>query len=110
MRWLVPRDPYTASSTTSHPADERTFTVIHPFHPLRGRVLGLVSLHKAWGEDRVSYVNSLDGGIDHVPAQWTDVVPLDPFVAISAGRAHFRMADLLEMVQLLKGLENCDLV
>lgn len=48
------------------------------------------------------YQNSRDGSIDHMPAQWTDVVSLDPFVVVSAGRAHLRVSDLLEMVRLLK--------
>ena len=54
------------------------------------------------------YANSQDGSIDHMPASWTDVVPDDPFVAISAGRSPLRPSDLIEMVQLLKGLDRRD--
>ena len=34
-----------------------------------------------------------------MPATWTDVVALDPFVAVAAGRSRFRMAELLELVR-----------
>jgi hypothetical protein len=36
-----------------------------------------------------------------LPATWTDVVGPDPFVVVSAGRSHFRPADLLQLAVLL---------
>ena len=32
-----------------------------------------------------------------IPASYTDAKPSDPFVAIAAGRAHFRYEDLVEL-------------
>jgi hypothetical protein len=40
------------------------------------------------------------------PARWTDVVGEDPFLIVAAGRAHFRVDDLLAMVRLLRDGER----
>jgi hypothetical protein len=52
---------------------------IHQFHPFCDAANELVSL----------------------PAERTDVVPADPLVVVSAGRSPFRIADLLELSELL---------
>ena len=40
-----------------------------------------------------------------LPADWTDLVAPDPFVAVSAGRSPFRPADLLQLAALLHELD-----
>ena len=35
-----------------------------------------------------------------LPLAWTSLAPVDPFVSLAAGRARFRMEDLLRLVQL----------
>jgi hypothetical protein len=35
-----------------------------------------------------------------MPTAWTDAAAPDPFVALAAGRAYFRMEDLLQLVEL----------
>jgi hypothetical protein len=35
-----------------------------------------------------------------LPARWTSAVSDDPFVVVSAGRSHFRIADLLELARI----------
>ena len=47
-----------------------------------------------------------DGQLRSLPAIWTSVVGADPVVAIGAGRAHFRVADLLALKDLLRELED----
>ena len=37
------------------------------------------------------------GKLWKMPASWTDIVAEDPFVAVAAGRAPFRAADLLKL-------------
>jgi hypothetical protein len=37
------------------------------------------------------------------PASWTSAVAEDPVVAVSAGRSHFRVADLVELEKLVRG-------
>lgn len=57
----------------------------------------------AWGEERVHYKGD-DGSVISLPASWTDILPPDPFVAISAGRSMFRVEDLVELVNLLRDM------
>ena len=44
-----------------------------------------------------------DGGQESrsLPASWTSVAAVDPFVAISAGRSPFRVVDLLRLAELV---------
>ncbi len=77
----------------------------HPFSPLFCREFELVTYRHNWGEDRVYYVDD-EGDLRSLPARWTSVVPEDPFVVVSAGRSHFRVADLLELVELLGVLQT----
>lgn len=58
-----------------------------------------------WGEDRV-YYHDAQGLLASIPASWTDVIPADPVVAISAGRSPFRLEDLLELTRLLLALQQ----
>jgi len=79
------------------------FCVTHPFHPLAGRTFPLVTVRSNWGEDRV-YFHDDQGQLGCIPANWTDVVPPDPVVALSAGRCAFRAADLVELARLVESL------
>ncbi len=47
-----------------------------------------------------------DQRVSSVPAGWTDVEGPDPVVAMSAGRSHFRLADLVELRVLLSEIEK----
>jgi hypothetical protein len=76
--------------------------VTHPFHPLFGREYDLIQYRHFWGEDRVVYLDET-GEARSLPAGWTSAVADDPTVVISAGRSHFRVADLVELVQLVRG-------
>ena len=58
-----------------------------------------------WGEDRV-YFQDEAGRLASLPAHWTSVVGEDPFRVIAAGRSHFRVEDLREMVRLMEGLHS----
>ncbi len=53
-----------------------------------------------WGEDRLFYYD-LQGALKSFPANVTDVVEVDTFARISAGRSAFRVDDLLELRDLL---------
>ena len=58
-----------------------------------------------WGEDRV-YYRDAEGSLASIPASWTDVMPPDPVVILSAGRSPFRLDDLLELARLAAALEK----
>ena len=79
--------------------------VTHPFHPLCGREFSLVDRRLTWGEDRV-YVREHGGHLRRLPASWTSAGPVDPFVALSGGRAHFRVEDLLRLAELVASQGN----
>ena len=53
-----------------------------------------------WREDRV-WVHDVADRLRSLTADWTSAVPEDPFNAISAGRAAFRVEELLELVRLI---------
>ena len=60
---------------------------------------------KNWGEDRVYFCDD-QGKLKSLPASWTDLEPVDAFVALSSGRALFRPDDLLRLAELLVGLDS----
>jgi len=54
-----------------------------------------------WGEHRAFFRRPGEERVDSIPAGWTDVEGVDPFVVMSAGRAHFRVEDLLAFAGVL---------
>jgi hypothetical protein len=78
--------------------------VTHPFHPLVGKSFELLTHRKTWGEDRVFFHDK--GRLRALPASWTDAAAPTPFVAMAAGRAHFRPDDLLRLVELVGALRG----
>lgn len=76
-------------------------TVTHPFHPLCGQTFELLVVLNHWSGDRVTYLGP-DGRTRSLPAAWTDLAAVDPFVHIAAGRAPFRLADLLALRALVR--------
>ncbi|MDN5768828.1 MAG: Y4bD/Y4pK family protein [Humibacillus sp.] len=72
----------------------------HPFHPLSGQEFEFVKRRRNWRADRV-YVLDAAGELVSLPAEWTDVVPEDPFVVVAAGRSPFHIAGLLELSELV---------
>jgi hypothetical protein len=81
----------------------RTLRITHPFHPWHGRQFELVAYKSAWGENRVFFYNE-EQQLTAISASWTDVIPTDSFVAVSAGRAVFRAEDLFELSVLVRRL------
>jgi hypothetical protein len=77
--------------------------VTHPFHPLFGRDFEFVVHRQNWGEDRV-HLHDESGVLFSLPAAWTDVAPLDPFVVIAEGRCPFTSAGLLGLADLIDRL------
>ena len=53
-----------------------------------------------WHEDRVWFHDGA-GRLRTLPADWTSVVVEDAFNVVSAGRAAFRVEELLELVRLI---------
>jgi len=47
-----------------------------------------------------------DGLLCLVPASWTDFLPPDPYLMIGKGRTHFRVEDLIALVDMLGRIES----
>ena len=77
----------------------------HPFHPLYGQQFEILSCRYNWGEYRVTFYDTPDH-VRGLPAVWTSIVPPSPDVVIAAGRAAFRVADLLHLSQLIRRIEE----
>jgi hypothetical protein len=74
--------------------------VTHRFHPLFGRDFEFVVHRQNWGEDRV-HLRDGGGVLFSLPAGWTDVAPVDPFVVAAAGRCPFTLDGLLALAGLI---------
>lgn len=72
-----------------------------PFHPLSGQEF--VKRRKNWRLDRVYFYDGA-GELVSLPAAWTDVVDLDPFVIVAAGLSAFHIDDLIELSDLVAAL------
>ena len=75
----------------------------HRFHPWFGREFPFVAVQQTWRQDRVFFFGD-DGSTQSLPRAWTDVADPDVFVTIAAGRCPFRVADLLELAEVIDGL------
>ena len=77
----------------------------HPFHPLHGQQFEMLSYRHNWGEYRVTFYQTPDR-VRALPAAWTSLAPPDPSVILAAGRAAFRVADLLSLARLIERIEE----
>jgi hypothetical protein len=78
--------------------------VTHPFHPLSGRQLVCVGeRYNRYGKRLL--LQDADGELCSVPPQWTDIMTQDLDIVIGNGRALLRLADLLELAELIERLD-----
>jgi hypothetical protein len=93
-------------STASHQdLDNKTFRIIHPFHPYRNIAFEIDSVRRIATGCRVFFYNT-KGRRSSVPLHWTDIGPKDPFIVVSAGRSLFRIEDLLGLVRLIEEIDG----
>ena len=85
--------------------NSKTFRIIHPFHPYKGTEFEIDQVRNVAVERRVFFFNQ-KGRKSSVPLAWTDIGAQDPFVVLSAGRALFRLEDLLRLVCLIGEINN----
>ena len=90
--------------TTSRGAQPKPrFRVTHPFHPWFGREFEYEDDQERFGHRRLFY--RLDNGqIAYFLTRWTDQAPKDPFVEMAVGKALARPKDLLDLIEILAGL------
>lgn len=75
----------------------------HPFHPLNGQQFVCVGQrHSRYGSWLLLEVG--DDELRAVPPQWTDFTASDPERMLGAGRACFRVGDLVQLADLIARL------
>jgi hypothetical protein len=79
--------------------------VTHPFHPLFGQALDFIERRIQWGDDLVFYRDHR-GYVTALPTRWTSAEAEDLFLVVSAGRSHFRVADLIDLAALITELQS----
>jgi hypothetical protein len=70
-----------------------------------GKEFDLVDYVHDWREHRV-YFYDCQQNLTSVPTSWTNLLPIDQFVAASAGRSYFRTDELLQLAKEIKSLED----
>ena len=63
----------------------------------------MVAQSREYGEERV-YYRDQNGRMRFLPVRWTSLAAPDPFVIAAAGRAHFRMEDLIRLAEQIRDL------
>ncbi|WP_428988249.1 DUF5372 family protein [Methylocapsa aurea] len=77
--------------------------VTHPFHPLFQRQLRCVGKrYNRYGERLL--LQAEGGRVWSVPVRWTDLGSPDPEVVMGEGRLLLRMADWMQLADLVEGL------
>jgi hypothetical protein len=71
---------------------------------LYGQQFEILTCRHNWGEYRVTFSDTPEH-VRALPAAWTSIVPPEPDVVLAAGRAVFRVADLLQLSHLVGRIE-----
>jgi hypothetical protein len=71
---------------------------------LCGRTFELAAQNREFGEDRVFYRDA-EGRMRYLPARWTSLAVPDPFVIAAAGRAYFRLEDLIRLAEQMRDMQ-----
>jgi hypothetical protein len=77
------------------------------FHPLKGKKFTPLTIRYIWGERRVYYYDEKEV-LKALPLCWTDLMPEDPYIAVANKRVPFRIVDLLQLLEIIKNLQNKD--
>jgi hypothetical protein len=93
------------SNTPDTNYEDIKFIITHPFHPLYNQEFYLVTHRHNWGEDQI-YFHDLNQHLVSVPASWTSVIPVDPFIKVADGRSFFRPEDLVRLCNLTEALKS----
>jgi hypothetical protein len=80
--------------------ESRHFRITHPYPTLFAQEFELVLRAQSWREDRVWFQDA-DARLRSLPASWASIIEEDPFNVVAAGRAAFRIVELLELARLI---------
>ncbi|MGW3813438.1 DUF5372 family protein [Streptomyces sp. NPDC005046] len=77
--------------------------LIHPFHPRCGEAFEFLERLNSWRGDVVLVLDG-QGRRCSFPLEWTDMAPVDAFVAAAGQGCPYRTGDLVELADLVAGL------
>ncbi|GAB2964827.1 DUF5372 family protein [Streptomyces pseudoechinosporeus] len=77
--------------------------LIHPFHPRCGEAFEFIERLNSWRGDVVLVLDG-QGRRCSFPLEWTDMAPVDVFVAAAGGGCPYRTGDLAELADLVAAL------
>jgi hypothetical protein len=83
----------------------RRLKVTHPFHPLFDQEFEFVGFCNSWKKECVQFSDA-NGSLFSLPLEWTDAAGVDPFLRVSQGRSHFRVEELLRLVDLVAAIAS----
>ncbi|MGW3692117.1 DUF5372 family protein, partial [Streptomyces sp. NPDC005125] len=83
--------------------DDGRVRLIHPFHPRCGEVFEFLERLNSWRGDVVLVLDG-QGGRCSFPLEWTDMAPVDAFVAAAREGCPYRTGDLVALADLVAGL------
>ena len=72
---------------------------------MSGKEFETIDYQNVWRRRCVSFLDD-QRVMRSVPLEWTDAYGLDPFVELSCGRSHFRVTELLRLVELVADLNK----
>ena len=61
----------------------------------------MVARSREYGEERV-YYRDQNGRMRFLPVRWTSLAAPDPFILAAAGRAYFRLEDLIRLAKQMR--------
>ena len=64
----------------------------------------MVARSREYGEERV-YYRDQNGRMRFLPVRWTSLAAPDPFILAAAGRAYFRVEDLIRLAEQMRELQ-----
>ncbi|MCZ7665635.1 MAG: hypothetical protein M5U22_23095, partial [Thermoleophilia bacterium] len=92
-------------STTAGAAGGRRFIVTHPLPPVDRAGVRAAGYAHTWGSTGCSSASPKKSGSIRYRRAGPTSRGVDPFLAISAGRAHFRVEDPVALVSLVQELK-----
>lgn len=81
----------------------KNLRVTHPFHPLFNKEFEIIGFFNSWKKECIEFLDD-QGNRSSLPLEWTDAADIDPFLHFSIGRSHFRIDELLRLVDLVDAI------
>jgi len=100
--FVLDRRLSSSQQTAPYDGSEEKFVVTHPFHPLYRQEFEVLGQNDRWGDWRVWFKDA-EGALRTIPLVFTSLAPS----SLSTGSSgFFRASDLLELAELIRGIQG----